>query len=65
MKCGCENGWNNCTHTTVCALNNAVEEKVEEIYWHINSMGGRATDEKSKLQMEYMDEILEVLEAYR
>ena len=64
-RCACEDGWTRCDHTTVCALNNAVEEKVNEIYWDINSMGGRATDERSRIQMEYLDEILEVLEKHR
>ena len=62
--CGCEED-QACTRTTLCALESAVEDKVEEIYWDINAMGGRATDAKSIVQMAYLDEILAVLEKHR
>ena len=63
-RCGCEDG-GDCTRTSVCQVQSALEIQFEDIYNEINAMGGSPASAKEMVEMAFLDEVLDVLEKFR
>ena len=63
-RCGCEYG-GDCTRTSVCQIQSALEDQFEDIYNEINAMGGKPANAKEMVEMAFLDEVLDALEKYR